>query len=585
MVHVATITIGIEGKYRYTEHLLQLSNTPQANSPVDHRIAVVKTPLILQAWKQKLARHPDREYADIILKGIEQGFHTGVDGTRVITAAKQNMLSGRQNPHVITEYIRKEVEQGHILGPFSRETAPHVHINRIGAIPKKHQVGKWRIITDLSYPEGQSVNDSIDPHCCSMSYITVDQVAKAALSLGRGTLMAKIDIKSAYRLIPVNPADRIWQGVMWDGQIYVDGMLPFGLSSAPKIFNSVADALEWCVSQEGVEYIFHYLDDFAVLGPAGSQACLQGLLTLKRICAVLGIPLAEDKQDGPTAVMILLGIIIDTLKGELRLPADKLQRLIQATTEWASRKSCTRKELESLVGTLSYAAKVIQPGRSFQSRAISLLSVGRQAHHHIRLSAQFRADMLWWKTFAAHWNGASLIIREDKKIFSLTSDASGFWGCGAWHKNKWFQLEWDEYSRSFHISAKELMPILIAAVIWGDTWQGHGVVAHCDNSAVVTVLNSRYCRDPALMQLLRCLSFVEARRQFTLSAVHLPGIHNTLADDLSRNRLFAFLEGKPEAEPNPTEIPVFLLQWLLNPKVEWTSPAWMKQFDTFVPRE
>ena len=45
----------------------------------------------------------------------------------------------------------------------------------------------------------------------------------------------------------------------------MDGMLPFGLSSAPKIFNSVADALEWCVSREGVEFIFHYLDDFAVV--------------------------------------------------------------------------------------------------------------------------------------------------------------------------------------------------------------------------------------------------------------------------------------------------------------------------------
>jgi hypothetical protein len=73
----------------------------------------------------------------------------------------------------------------------------------------------------------------------------------------------------------------------------------------------------------------------------------------------LGIPLADDKQDGPTAVITLLGIIIDTLKGELRLPGDKLQRLSQETTEWANRRSCTRKELESLVGTLSYAAKVI----------------------------------------------------------------------------------------------------------------------------------------------------------------------------------------------------------------------------------
>jgi hypothetical protein len=564
---------------------MRLSNISQRNSPVDFRLGEVRTPLVQRAWKEKLAKHPDREYADYIVRGIEEGFRTGVDSTRPMTPASRNMLSAQQHPGVITEYIRKQVESGNILGPFSRETAPKVHINRMGAIPKRHQPGKWRIITDLSHPEGRSVNASIDHDCCTMSYITVDQIARAALKLGKGTMIAKIDIKSAYRLIPVHPTDRIWQGLVWEDHIYVDGMLPFGLSSAPKIFNAVADAVEWCVAKEGVEFIFHYLDDFAVLGRAETQECLQSLLTLKRICAVLGIPLTDEKQDGPTAVITLLGIIIDTLKGELRLPEDKLQRLIQATTEWANRRSCIRKELESLVGTLSYAAKVIHPGRSFLGRAIGLLSTARQGHHHIRLNAQFQADMMWWKTFAAQWNGASLIVRDDSREIPLTSDASGSWGCGAWVGNEWFQMEWNDHARGQHISVKELVPILVAAIVWGLQWQGCRVVAHCDNMAVVTVVNSRYCRDPALMQLLRCLSFVEARRQFTLSAVHLPGIENKLADDLSRNRLSAFLEGKPGANIHSTKIPVSLLQWLLDPKAEWTSPAWMQKFNTFVPTE
>lgn len=228
---------------------------------------------------------------------------------------------------------------------------------------------------------------------------------------------------------------------------------------------------------------------------------------------------------------------------------------------------------------------MIRPGRSFLSRAISLLGTARRGHHHIRLNAQFRADMLWWRTFAAHWNGASLVVTEDSRVVSLTSDASGSWGCGAWSGNEWFQLEWSDYSRALHISAKELVPILVAAVVWGNQWQGHRVVAYCDNMAVVAVMNSRYCHDPALMQLLRCLSFIEARRQFTLSATHLPGIKNTLADDLSRDRLSAFLEEKPEANPSPTKVPVSLLQWLLDPRVEWTSPAWMERFSTFVPRD
>ena len=417
-----------------------------------------------------------------------------------------------------------------------------------------------------------------------MSYITVDQVATTALALGKGAMIAKIDIKSAYRLIPVYPGDRKWLGMKWDNKVYVDGMLPFGLRSAPKIFNSVADAVEWCVAREGVEHIFHYLDDFAVVGPLDSDTCMLYLHKLKSICIELGIPLATEKQDGHTPVITLLGIIIDTTKGELRLPGDKLQRLLQAVSEWGKRKVCTRRELESLIGVLQHAATVIKPGRSFLGRVISLLSVARQQHHHIQLNADFRADMSWWQMFATHWNGASLVVLPQSRMISMTSDASGSWGCGAWHEKDWFQLAWDSRTQGLHIAAKELIPIIVGAVVWGKTWKGSKVVAYCDNSVVVAVVNRRYCRDKIMMQLLRCLFFVEAYLQFEISASHIAGLHNELADDLSRNRLPAFLKKKPDANVVSSVLPISLLQWLLSNQ-EWTSPTWMRQFTTFVLRE
>ena len=273
----------------------------------------------------------------------------------------------------------EEVDRGNILGPFSSQSAEGYHINRIGVIPKRHQPGKWRLITDLSFPEGVSVNDSIDPTRCSLSYISVDNVANRAISLSRGSLIAKIDIKSAYRLVPVWPPHRQWLGMKWKNQIYIDAMLPFGLRSAPKIFNALADALEWCVASRGVVNIFHYLDDFAVVGPPDSESCHQDLITLKQVCTELGIPLAIDKEEGPSTTIVLLGIIIDTVKQELRLPADKLMRLQGILIEWEKRKSCTRKELESFIGVLQHACRVIKPGRSFLRQAIALLSVTK--HH------------------------------------------------------------------------------------------------------------------------------------------------------------------------------------------------------------
>ena len=99
-------------------------------------------------------------------------------------------------------------------------------------------------------------------------------MAKAAQSLGAGTLMAKLDVQAAYRLVPVHPDDRSLMGFQWRGTFYINGMLPFGLRLAPVLFNTVADALEWIFRQRGIEEIDHYLDNFVTMGPSGSQVCM-----------------------------------------------------------------------------------------------------------------------------------------------------------------------------------------------------------------------------------------------------------------------------------------------------------------------
>ena len=88
-------------------------------------------------------------------------------------------------------------------------------MSRIGIIPKGHNTGKWGLITDLSYPEGQSINDSIGQEYCSLEYTTVDKVVAKPTALGPGALLAKIDIKSAYWRVPVHPSNRPLLGFLW----------------------------------------------------------------------------------------------------------------------------------------------------------------------------------------------------------------------------------------------------------------------------------------------------------------------------------------------------------------------------------
>ena len=106
-----------------------------------------------------------------------------------------------------------------------------------------------------------------------------------------GTLLAKLDVHSVYRLILVHPDDHPLLGFQWQGVQYVDSMLPIGLRSAPKIFTAVADALEWVARQRGVPEIDHYLDDFITLGPHATADCQKNLDIIIQTCTDLGIPL------------------------------------------------------------------------------------------------------------------------------------------------------------------------------------------------------------------------------------------------------------------------------------------------------
>ena len=213
---------------------------------------------------------------------------------------------------------------------------------------------------------------------------------------------------------------------------------------------------------------------------------------------------------------------------------------------------------------------------------IDLLRPPRRPHHHIRLNCQFQADLQWWQTFACHWNGVAMFPPVSQPKFEVTSDASGQWGCGAWSQSNWFQFQWPEQSKQHHIAFKELVAVLLACSVWGRKWHGARVLCRCDNQAAVQCISNRSCRDPSLMHLLRCLFFLEAYFEFELTAIHIPGVHNDLADDLSRDRLSSFLSKAPLADHLPSPVPPGLATLLLDLNQDWTYPSWTRQFITIV---
>ena len=509
--------------YKYMDDLLQLdSYTSPGHKGLPQQMQTVHSPLQWQVWDRCLKDHPDQRFRRYIVEGIKSGFRVGFNGLHT-RSASNNMLSAMEKPEVIRDYLAKECSEGRVLGPLDPTQFPEVHVSCFGVIPKG-TTGKWRLILDMSAPEGASVNDGIDGSLTSLSYVGIQDAAAAVVDRGQGTLLAKVDIKSAYRNIPVHPDDRWLMGMLWDGFLYIDTALPFGLRSAPKIFTAVADAVGWVAKQEGAGFVIHYLDDFLVVGAPNSVECRQSLETLPAVFNRLGLPMAMEKQEGPSTSLDFLGFTLDTQSMMVQLPPGKLTELVELLQQWRGHKSCTCRELESLAGKLAHAARVVQPGKTFMGRIFQLLGGVRQAHHRACLNLSFRSNIEWWYTFIEGWNGVSLMKPGlgTRQSVHIWTDASGHFGCaayvpatGEWLQAQWphTYTEWELQLRDESIALQELLPIVLACGVWGSEWKNRTVAVHCDNLGVVALVNSGYSRVPGIMHILRCLFFIRARFQ------------------------------------------------------------------------
>ena len=285
------------GRYRFIGDLRQLAG--EAGTDQHSLWARGPSPLKTASWLEVLAGHPDQEYAAYIRSGIQWGFRVGfVRGSIRLKSCSSNHPSAVAGGEVVKTYLNVECDAGRLVGPLAPTDLQGVHISPIGLVPKS-EPNQWRMIVDLSHPRGRSVNDGISSEVASVSYASVDDAVQLVLKLGKGTLLAKLDLKQAYRQVPIHPQDQHLFGICWEGRVYVDRVLPFGLRSAPKIFTAVSDMIAWAFHKWGIEEHIRYFDDFLILGRPGSNAAQNSLEGALQALDYLGVPVSWNKTEGP----------------------------------------------------------------------------------------------------------------------------------------------------------------------------------------------------------------------------------------------------------------------------------------------
>ena len=269
-----------------------LIKIPTKNSNNQSNLPTPIKPTSLEKWLQGY------KYKINIINGFRQGFHLYING-QPEHITKHNHPSALTHFDIVQAKIQKEVGHGRTAGPFKSPPFAKFTTSPLGAVPKKDS-GDFRIIHDLSYPKYDSVNSCISRDDSAVTYETLDHFIRLLKEVGQGALIAKADVENAFRIIPVHPSNYPLLGMYWNGQYFYDKVLPSGLSTSCKIFETFSTAIQWVLKNKlNVKNVSHILDDFMFIGPPSSNICEQYLNKFFYLACDVGIPIKQFKNCSP----------------------------------------------------------------------------------------------------------------------------------------------------------------------------------------------------------------------------------------------------------------------------------------------
>ena len=381
--------------------------------------------------------------------------------------------------------------------------------------------------------------------------------------LGQGALLGKMDIKSAFRLLPINPSDFELLGFQLGDYFFYDKCLPFGCSISCATFEKFSSFLEWVVkSQAGHENVDHYLDDFLFAGEKNSLSCASTMNIFNNICSELGVPIAHDKTIWPTPKLTYVGLVIDTMEMKVRIPTDKLLGLKALLLEIYSKKKVTLKEMQKLAGSLSFCSRAIPSSRAF-IRPFYDATIGvSKPHHFIRVTLALKEDIRFWLISLESFNGDTFYLDSewlDSTQLQLFTDSAvwGQAGGAAYFQPHWIYVDWPRHWRSSDIvrdiTLLELVPIVLAFHIWARIFRDRKIALFTDNKALVSILNKKSSKSKRVMHFVRPLVLQTMFSNIQIRAIHVPG-SNSIADALSRRQWSRFRQLAPGADAEPAVI-------------------------------
>ena len=489
----------------------------------------------ISVWKERLVGYEDQE----LLNFLAFGWPVWYEGDKIPTLGLNNHPSTINFGSHLDSYIQKELSFDSLSGPFNDPPFDWIRLNPCMTRPKKDSDCR-RVILDLSFPLGNSVNSEIDKRVFDggpykLRLPTPLALAEHIAHRGENCLLFKIDLARAYRQLPSDPWDWPLLGLSWENLIYFDKAIPFCVRHGAMACQRTTEALCYAETSDNDNEAEAYIDDIAeVCGQDLDLALLHYnhfLSTIKE----LGLNVSISKCVSPTIELTWIGATFNSKRMIMFIDKIKVEETLAICNNILSLSKISKKALRSILGKLHHASKLCPPAKRFMNRLLQLLrTMGNRSVITISKGAQ--SDLQWFIDFLGRYNCRALIRPFQSFSKVLEVDACLIGGGGTCEDSGYFFYAFPEcfQTAGLHIAELECFNILVGVRLLVEDFRGLSFRVNCDNMASVLALQSGKTRNKFLACVMRDLWFLCALNDINLVVFHKPGVDLVTPDLLSR---------------------------------------------------
>ncbi len=349
-----------------------------------------------------------------------------------------------------------------------------------------------------------------------------------------GDFLTSIDLKDAYFSVPVRQQDRKYLRFIWQGQRYQFTCLPFGLRTAPRVFTKVTKPVISEARERGIRTVI-YIDDTIIMSRCPEQAS-RDTTFLQHTFSDLGFNVNLEKSAlSPSQELEFLGFILNTKSMKISL-SHKVSAILRDISNLITLEVPTAKQVAQVIGSLVSTFPAVLQGplhyRALEVGKTNALFRRGSYKEPCPLSPAMLSELLWWQNNLASHNGKDIQTPPIQKV--ITSDASkSGWGAtseGLTANGQWSPLEVEE-----HINFLELQGAFFGLKALALDLTNTHILLEMDNTSAVAYINHMGgTHSQRLNSLAKEIWEWALERGIHLSAAHIPGISNSLADELSR---------------------------------------------------